>query len=388
MAGVYVRRGDLARALALYEQSLAIREQVGDLQGKGATLSQMANVYAMQQDWQRAEALLRQSLEIGRGLGDAVSIAFDTVKLGQIAQARGDPATALARYRQGLAQFERLGAQREIAQVQQLIAELESGAGAPSADDPVAQALAAARQAAQAGNFQAAAQAQEEAVARLRAALQAAAAGAGEEQFRQGQIALSVLLYNLAGYYSRLGRHAEAVTCLEEVVALDERTGHPDLESDRQALAEARLMAALSPEERAQLEEAARQAQAQFEALTPEQRQQLEAAARQMVEQLATLPPEEVAALGARALAEQTRDAAIAARRGELDKARLITQIRANAARAAEGEAPGTPWEEVSRFLLAVAAALEGAPIPPAPAAYAEDLAAVLNAAEPPPGAE
>ena len=38
MAQVYVTRGDLDRALALYQESLQLMEQIGDLQGKAASL--------------------------------------------------------------------------------------------------------------------------------------------------------------------------------------------------------------------------------------------------------------------------------------------------------------------------------------------------------------
>src|SRR5512138_3404861 len=68
-------------------------------------------------------------------------------------------------------------------------------------------------------------------------------------QQREALVTLSVLLYNLTTYYAHAGRHHEAVRTLEEVVALDERTGHPDLESDRQTLERARMAAALPPEQ-------------------------------------------------------------------------------------------------------------------------------------------
>ncbi len=73
---------------------------------------------------------------------------------------------------------------------------------------------------------------------------------AGTEGEREALVTLSVLLYNLAGCYQKAGRYDDAVTALEEVVALDERTGHPDLGSDREALEQARHLARLSPEER------------------------------------------------------------------------------------------------------------------------------------------
>ncbi len=55
---------------------------------------------------------------------------------------------------------------------------------------------------------------------------------------------LSVALYNLAMQLSKADDHAAAVPLLEQVVALDERTGHPDLESDRAALEAMRRRAA------------------------------------------------------------------------------------------------------------------------------------------------
>src|SRR5512144_954204 len=61
---------------------------------------------------------------------------------------------------------------------------------------------------------------------------------------REALVSLSVLLYNLSTYYAHAGRHDDAVRVLEEVVALDERTGHPDLASDRETLARARQAAA------------------------------------------------------------------------------------------------------------------------------------------------
>src|SRR6185436_19601331 len=73
---------------------------------------------------------------------------------------------------------------------------------------------------------------------------------------REMLVALSVQLFNLAGYQSKAGRYEDAVQTLERVVELDERTGHSDLESDRQALEEARRMVALSPAEREAFEQA------------------------------------------------------------------------------------------------------------------------------------
>ncbi len=76
------------------------------------------------QEWELAKDRLQQSLKLATALNDVYWIAFATVKLGQISEARGDAETALARYRQGLAIFERLG-MPEANRVRQMIARLE-----------------------------------------------------------------------------------------------------------------------------------------------------------------------------------------------------------------------------------------------------------------------
>ncbi|MBI4674484.1 MAG: tetratricopeptide repeat protein [Chloroflexi bacterium] len=388
MAGIYVTRGDLNGAMQWYRQSLQIQEQLGDLQGKSATLSMVANLYMENEDWDTAEGILNQALEISRQMGDMSGIAFKTVKLGQVAQARGDFETALARYREGLENFERLGMPRESAQVQEMIAALENP-NAPRAaqpSNPLQQASAQARAAASQGDMDAAIQAQAQAVEMARAR------GNGRDEL----VALSVMLYNLSNYYAQAEQFDKAVDALEQVVALDEQTGHQDLESDRQQLEQMRQLAALSPEERAARRARARETgtendadapQAQLDALPPEQRAQLEAAAREAQARLAQMTPEERAALADRArreqiqnIADQTRDAAIRALRGEIPREQLAPQIERVAAQAAEGEAPDSPWAEVAVFLRAVSALLQGNAKPVVPSAYAGHWAAIRDA--------
>jgi tetratricopeptide (TPR) repeat protein len=314
MAQVYLTRGDLDRALALYQDSLKLLEQVGDIQGKATSLAMVAQIYATQGDRQTALALLEESLAV----------------------------------------FARLGMPRETAQVRELIAALAGGPAGPPT--PLAEASGRARRAAQSGDLPAAIAAQQEAVALAR--------GAGSE--RDDLVRLSVLLFNLGGYYSEAGDYAAAVAALQEVVALDERTGHPDLESDRATLEQARQMAALSPEERAALAAAAKQAAEQLAAMSEDERAGVMAAAqRAQIEQLAT----------------QARDATLAALRGETDRAGLAAQLEHVAGQAADGEAPGSPWLDVAGFIRAAAALLRGEPLPPVPAAYAGQFAALQDAA-------
>ena len=404
MAGVWVTRGELERAMELYGQSLAVDEQLGDLQGKSATLSMMANVHMARDEWEKAEKCLAEALALARRIGDRQGIAFKTVKLGQVAQARGEQAHALAAYQEGLEIFQNLGMPGEAEQVRQMIADLQGTASSPP--DPLQQMLADARAASQRGDPVNAVATQEQAVALFRERL-AAQEGASHDE----QVALSVLLYNLAGYYGEVERHADAVCALEEVVALDECTQHTDLASDRRALEAARRRAALSPEERARLQQAAHpaaepdapgssqqpgagsnaylaQLREQLAALPPEQRAEAEAAVRDLAAHLSSLTPEQQdqylrslqdAQRRQRiaSLADQARDGAIAALRGETPQDELIANIENVATRAAEGEQPGSPWAELALYLRAVVALLRGDALPPVPVAYVAHVAAI-----------
>jgi hypothetical protein len=46
MANLQAQQGDVAGALGLYRDSLALEEQIGNVQGKAATLHEMANLQA------------------------------------------------------------------------------------------------------------------------------------------------------------------------------------------------------------------------------------------------------------------------------------------------------------------------------------------------------
>ncbi|MBM4422620.1 MAG: tetratricopeptide repeat protein, partial [Chloroflexi bacterium] len=279
MAQVFLTRGDLDRALALYQESLQLKEQLGDKQGKAASLHNMANILMARKNWNEAESVLVEASRLASESGSLEHVAFSTVKLGQLAQARGDKESALARYREGLALFERIGMPRESAQVREMIARLEgdgdlAGLRDPRGlSDPLAQAISAARAAAGRGDFASAIESQERAVGVARAALTPGPSpkGRGEEEGQlpspsgrgrpegsgegdnQPLITLSILLYNLAGYYAGADCHDDAVRALEEVVAIDVHTRHPDLEQDRKTLEAARRLAAMTPEQRAQL---------------------------------------------------------------------------------------------------------------------------------------
>ena len=71
MAIIYANQGQVERAIDLYQRSLAIKEQIGDIQGKSQTLNQIAGIYANQGLIQEAIDLFQQSLAINTQIGYA-----------------------------------------------------------------------------------------------------------------------------------------------------------------------------------------------------------------------------------------------------------------------------------------------------------------------------
>ncbi|MGB1253635.1 MAG: tetratricopeptide repeat protein, partial [Candidatus Promineifilaceae bacterium] len=231
-------------ALALYEESLQVDEQIGDIKGKATSLSVMANLFMGTGEWGKAESLILESLQLSKQLGHLQDVAFNIVKLGQIAENRDNISLAKQRYESGISIFRRLGMRREVAQVERMIASLggkNRGAEQTQGVNPLQSAVQSARAAAKQGAFTAAVTHQQQAVAHARTR--------ATDRNRDALVTLSVLLYNLAGYHQKLNQHAEAVACLEEVVALDKETGHEDLAADQQALAAAQAQLAASTAE-------------------------------------------------------------------------------------------------------------------------------------------
>jgi tetratricopeptide (TPR) repeat protein len=69
LSNLLVQQGDIERALDLWNQSLEIKEKIGDVQGKATTLSNMAMVVEQQGDVDRALQFWQESLEIKETIG-------------------------------------------------------------------------------------------------------------------------------------------------------------------------------------------------------------------------------------------------------------------------------------------------------------------------------
>jgi tetratricopeptide (TPR) repeat protein len=135
---VLVTRGDLAGAMALYEQSLAIKDGLGDVRGKSATLHAMANVLVTRGDLAGAMALYEQSLAIKDGLGDVRGKSATLANMAVVQFRQGEHERALTNARTSLQLLQAMGATPDAAQVAQIIEQMEaarSGGAATGPDD-------------------------------------------------------------------------------------------------------------------------------------------------------------------------------------------------------------------------------------------------------------
>ena len=109
MAGVIAQQGDVVRALQLWNQSLELKEQIGDVKGKAATLSNMAGVIAQQGDVVRALQLWNQSLELKEQIGDVKGKAATLSNMAGVIAQQGDVVRALQLWNQSLELKEQIG---------------------------------------------------------------------------------------------------------------------------------------------------------------------------------------------------------------------------------------------------------------------------------------
>ncbi|MCA1955022.1 MAG: tetratricopeptide repeat protein [Anaerolinea sp.] len=118
---LYQMRGELGEAERLYRQVLEIMEALGDVQGKGATLHALAGIYVVRGELGEAERLYRQSLEIRKALGDVRGKGATLAMLGQLLAQQGRLADGRAMVLQALSLLEGMGAAGDAAQVREIL---------------------------------------------------------------------------------------------------------------------------------------------------------------------------------------------------------------------------------------------------------------------------
>lgn len=98
----------------LYQESLAIYQELGDQHSVAALLLLLGALYQTRGAYGAAREIYEKSLAISRGVGFSAGIANALYKRGQIAQLQGDYASALTDYQESLALRRELGDLRSI----------------------------------------------------------------------------------------------------------------------------------------------------------------------------------------------------------------------------------------------------------------------------------
>jgi predicted ATPase/DNA-binding XRE family transcriptional regulator len=108
-------KGDLARAVELFEESLALYRESGDEGGVAIVMVQLGQIARTRGEHGRALALSDEGLALSRKLGDRMGAAIALNTLGCIERQRGDAESAMARHEESLALFMELGHDRAVA---------------------------------------------------------------------------------------------------------------------------------------------------------------------------------------------------------------------------------------------------------------------------------
>lgn len=110
LGGIYLRRGDLPRAIQFCEQSVAVYEGINDLVGQSQAYINLANSLSDLGDWERAGQAFYKSLAIKEKIGDILYQGVITNNLANIHLYRGELAIALDLLKQSLSVWKRVGA--------------------------------------------------------------------------------------------------------------------------------------------------------------------------------------------------------------------------------------------------------------------------------------
>jgi tetratricopeptide (TPR) repeat protein len=102
--------------MRLYQEALEIDERLGDLQGKAATLHEMAYILRVRGDLDGAMRLYQEALEIFERLGDLRDKAVTLGMMGQALWAQGKRGEAIASLWSGLELLMRLGIEPQTQQ--------------------------------------------------------------------------------------------------------------------------------------------------------------------------------------------------------------------------------------------------------------------------------
>jgi ATP/maltotriose-dependent transcriptional regulator MalT len=131
LALVAVAQSDLSRGRDLHEECLAILRSLGDPRRIGQSLNNLALVLHQQGDDAGATALLEESLALARQRGDTWEVAARLGNLGEITRRQGDLNRATALLAESTTLFHGLGEQRRVAECLAEFAAVAAATGQP-----------------------------------------------------------------------------------------------------------------------------------------------------------------------------------------------------------------------------------------------------------------
>ena len=129
IARLRAQRGDLDGALRFHEESLRVFDQLGDLRGRATTLSDMAGLFVQRGELERALEMYQQSLQIFEQIGDVRGHALTLGDIARLWALRGNVDGALELHQKSLELFEQSGDNRGRAIALGSIARLRSQEG-------------------------------------------------------------------------------------------------------------------------------------------------------------------------------------------------------------------------------------------------------------------
>ncbi|MDV3351703.1 tetratricopeptide repeat protein [Leptothoe sp. LEGE 181152] len=140
---IYDSQGDYPQALDYYQQALAIRQDIGDRRGEGTMLNNIGFIYSRQGDYPQALDYFQQALAIRQDIGDRRGVGASLNNIGGIYSSQGDYPQALDYYQQALAISQDIGDRRGVGESLNNIGFIYSRQGDyPQALDYFQQALA------------------------------------------------------------------------------------------------------------------------------------------------------------------------------------------------------------------------------------------------------
>nr|MBA2680950.1 tetratricopeptide repeat protein [Ktedonobacteraceae bacterium] len=131
LAARYQQLGQNRRARELYEHSLEIDQELGNIRGVAVTQNAMADVLRQQGKPQEAMKLYEHSLEIAQELGDIRGVAVTQNAMAAVLNQQGKPQEAMKLYEEALRTKQELGDIRGVAVTQNAMAVVLSQQGQP-----------------------------------------------------------------------------------------------------------------------------------------------------------------------------------------------------------------------------------------------------------------